>query len=64
MVLVSLRCKNNVVHSLVMVRRKNTRMTTAMVTMVTLVRETSSGAQKTTVLKARDTQRDTQKGYP
>ena len=64
MVLVSLRCKNNVVHSLVMVRRKNTRMTTAMVTMVTLVRETSSGAQKTTVLKSRDTQRDTQKGYP
>ena len=40
-VLASLRCKNNVVRSVVMVRSKkaNTRMTTAMVTIVILVRE-------------------------
>ena len=39
--LASLRCKNNVVRSVVMVRSRKatTRMTTALVTMVTLVRK-------------------------
>ena len=38
--LASLRCKNNLVRFVVMVRSRkvNTRMTTAMVTLVTLVR--------------------------
>ena len=40
-VLASLRCKNNVVRSVIVMKSRNatTRMTTALVTMVTLVRK-------------------------